>query len=550
MNEQKQIPIAALDTLNDAIAIVNERTGVFFVNHEFAERFGVTSDILNEGKQDAAIALKTALTDAFKTSSSVWNGSLTGADDRTTSVTFNLHTIPGQNGAISHRIAISQTAPVEPSNKDPLTGLPTRAFLNDRIEHCAQTQKRHGGSLVLMVLGLDHFTLVNDAHGIAAGDTMLSTAAERIRKCLRESDSAFRLDGDKFGILLTITAIDDVLTVAEKVLSAMREPYTIHDQEVLLTSSIGIATYPDDTDDIGKFPSLAENSLHHAKKAGRNQYQFFSKDMNSKALCRFTLASRIRKAITNDEFVVYYQPKVRSDDNSILGAEALARWKDPEYGLVLPNDFIPIAEETGLIEEIGHRILEICCSQGRKWLEAGYDPITLSCNISPRQFRNSNLVDTVAGILASTRLPPNWLDLEISEPMIMADLEGAAKKMAALRSLGVGLSISDFGTGHSSLSYLGRFPVTSVKIDKAFVSDVDTNPHTAEMARAIIGLSKGLNLDVIAEGCEMPEHLKFLKDHGCDAVQGFYFSKAVPANEFEAMLRAGMVYPVPSLSEL
>jgi diguanylate cyclase len=259
------------------------------------------------------------------------------------------------------------------------------------------------------------------------------------------------------------------------------------------------------------------------------------------------LASRIRKAIANDEFVAYFQPKVRSDDQTIMGAEALARWHDPELGLVMPNDFIPIAEDTGLIEAIGTRILEISCSQAHKWYQNNLGPIAVSVNVSPRQFRNPNLVRVVEDILMQTGLPPSWLELEITESMIMGDMTAAVAKMVALRDLGIGLSIDDFGTGYSSLSYLGSFPLTALKIDRAFITDVTTNPKTAEIARAIIGLSKGLQLEVIAEGCEISDHLKFLKDHGCDAIQGFYFSKAVPAHTFEAMLRAGIVYPVPDV---
>ena len=542
--------MTALDGLSDAVIVVGEQSGVFFVNHEFADRFGVASDHLNAPSSAEAVAMKAVLDKVFASTGKSWQGNLPAPANQMIPVVLHLYPIHDSKGKLTHRMAVTRVSSLNDAghaNKDPLTGLPVRAFLIDRIEHTAQAIKRHGGFMVLMVLGLDRFTLVNDAHGFAAGDTLLTMAADRIRTCIRESDSAFRLDGDKFGILLTVTVLDDVILVAEKVLTAMREPYCINDQEVLITSSIGIGTYPNDTEDVGHLVVITENSLHHAKQAGRNQYQFFSTDMNGKALNRFTLASRIRKAISNDEFVVYYQPKVRSDDQSILGAEALARWKDPEFGLVLPDDFIPVAEETGLIEEIGKRILEVCCRQGRKWMDAGYDHLTLSCNLSHRQFRNSHLVENIADILTATGLPATWLELEITEAMIVADLEGAARKMVALRELGVKLSISDFGTGHASLAYLSSFPMTSLKLDKAFVTDVDSNPKTAEMARSIIGLSKGLNVDLVAEGCEVPAHLKFLQDHGCNAVQGFYFSKPVPANEFEAMLRAGMVYPVPSI---
>ena len=553
MDAQKLIPISAFDQLSEAVAVADAGGRLLFVNQQFALRYNITTIHIAKPKTDWAKSFGTALSAAFASAPGLWEGAFTGPDGVSIPLKLNLIQIHN-DGVLSHVLAVAQSdtqaqnGAVPASNKDPLTGFPVRAFLSDRIEHAVQTQKRHGGSVVLMVLGLDHFTLVNDAYGLAAGDSLLAASADRIRTCIRESDSAFRLDGDKFGILLTVTAPDDVIIVAEKVLMLMREPYHIRDQEVNITTSVGIAAYPGDTEDVGQLIQITENSLHHAKELGRNQYQFFSKDMNGKAITRLSMASRIRKAISNDEFIVHYQPKVRSDDHTILGAEALARWQDPELGLIQPNDCIPVAEETGLIEAIGLRVLEKTCRQGKKWLDAGYDPITLSVNVSPRQFRNTKFVDTVKGLLDDTGLPPEWLELEITESMIMVDMEGTARKMQALRDYGLKLSIDDFGTGYSSLSYLGNFPLTSLKIDKAFVTDVDTNPKTAEIARAIIGLSKGLKLDVVAEGCEIPEHLKFLKDHGCDAIQGFYFSKAVPPNEFEAMLRAGMVYPVPTTS--
>ena len=554
MDAQHLIPLSAFDPLGDAVAVADSHGKVVYVNRAFIDTFGMTADQLASANTGSSAGISTALQKVLTPSSASWNGSVSGPNGSVMSISISASPVCGKDGKLTHMLAVARGGGMHDSagflNKDPLTGLPTRSFLQDRIEHTVQTHKRHGGSVVLIILGLDHFTLVNDALGLAVGDILLATAADRIRTCIRESDSAFRLDGDKFGILMTVTAPDDVIIVAEKILSTMREPYNIDGQEVLITSSLGIGAYPGDSDDQHQLIQLTENALHHAKQAGRDQYQFLSKDMNGKALNRFNLASRIRKAIANDEFTVYYQPKVRSDDHSILGAEALARWQDPELGLILPADFIPIAEETGLIESMGRRIFEICCQQGKKWMDAGYDPITLSVNISPRQFRNSKLVETISGILSSTGLPASWLELEITESTIMHDMEGSVRKMTALREMGLGLSIDDFGTGYSSLSYLSSFPLTALKIDKAFVSDINTNPKTAEITRAIIGLSKGLKLDVIAEGCEISEDLKFLKDHGCDAVQGFYFSRAVPAHEFEAMLRAGMVYPVPSSTDM
>jgi predicted signal transduction protein with EAL and GGDEF domain len=354
--------------------------------------------------------------------------------------------------------------------------------------------------------------------------------------CVRETDTAVRLDGDKFALVMAIADTDDSVIVAEKALRVVKEPFTLDGHEVVVTFSIGISVFPLDADSGPQMIKHAENALHYAKISGRNQYQFFSKDMNRKAKSRLELEERMRRALANDEFVVFYQPKVSADRNTIVGAEALIRWMDPERGMISPGEFIPVAEESGQIEAIGTWILRQSCFQNRRWQEAGFNPIKVSVNVSARQFRSRNLIDTVTDALGSSGLDPKWLELEITESMLMNDVDAAVRKMTALRDLGIGLSIDDFGTGYSSLSYLGRFPITTLKIDRAFIADVDTNPKTAEIARAIIGLSRGLNLEVVAEGAEVAEHVTFLRSNGCDTVQGFYYSRPVPAAEFERMM--------------
>ena len=445
MIEQNLIPFAALDALSDAVVINDMQSGKLWVNSTFCQRVGIAFDQVDP----VTTEIKSILRQALATPGTQWDGRLPVANGQSIPITLSLSDLPGQNGLSALRMGV---APLVNVSRDALTGLPVRPFLIDRIEHSSLSQKRHGGAVVLMTLGLDRFTLVNDAHGIEAGDQLLVMAADRLRTNLRTTDSAFRLDGDKFAILLTVATTDDVIIVADKVLEAMRQPYSLNGHEVLITCSIGIATSPADTDDASQLITIAENSLHHAKQAGRNQYRFFSRDMNGKALDRFTLAARIRRAITQNEFLVYYQPKVRSDDNSIIGAEALARWKDPDYGLIQPDDFIPVAEETGLIEDIGYCILRLCCHQGRKWMDAGFEHMVLSCNISPRQFRNPDFVTHVAKALDETGLPAQWLELEINESSINSDPTQAIQKMAELRQLGLGLSLAGFGKANSSLS--------------------------------------------------------------------------------------------------
>ncbi|MGE4281986.1 MAG: putative bifunctional diguanylate cyclase/phosphodiesterase, partial [Magnetospirillum sp.] len=407
------------------------------------------------------------------------------------------------------------------------------------VERAVLHVNRIGGSVALLMMGLDRFTLVNDALGHAAGDHLLTEVARRLRQCIRETDTAVRLDGDKFALVMTIASVNDSVIVAEKVLAAVKEPFAIDGQEVVVTFSIGIALYPQDAGESAALIKQAENALHHAKVSGRNNYQFFSKDMNNKAKSRLDLEARMRRALANEEFVVFYQPKVSAENNRIVGAESLIRWIDPDRGMVNPGEFIPVAEETGLIEQIGTWVLRRSCQQIREWQDQGLSTVKVSVNVSARQFKSRALLDIVTGVLAETSLDPKWLELEITESMLMNDVEAAVRKMTALRDLGLGLSIDDFGTGYSSLSYLGRFPITTLKIDRAFIADVDRNPKTAEIARAIIGLSRGLNLEVVAEGCEIEAHIQFLKDNGCDTVQGFYYSRPVPADQFRAMLADG-----------
>ncbi len=479
----------------------------------------------------------------------LWRGMVPGGDGRDRDLEVTVTPIDGGAGGLRLflgmvRQADSDSPPVsDPAHfgYDALTGLPNRDLFVDRVHQAVLQANRVGGSVALMVMGLDRFTLVNDALGHAAGDRLLVEVARRLRICVRETDTAVRLDGDKFALVMAIASVDDSVIVAEKVLSVIKEPFTLDGEEVVVTFSIGISVLPLDAESDAQLTKHAEHALHYAKISGRNQYQFFSKDMNRRARSRLELENRIRRALVNEEFVVYYQPKVSADSAAIVGAEALVRWLDPERGLISPAEFIPVAEETGQIEPLGAWVLAKTCEQNKAWQAAGLSPIKISVNVSARQFRSRTLIDTVVGVLKSTGLDPQWLELEITESMLMNDVDTAVRKMKALRDLGIGLSIDDFGTGYSSLSYLGRFPITTLKIDRAFIADVDTNPKTAEIARAIIGLSRGLNLEVVAEGAEILAHIRFLRTHGCDTVQGFYYSRPVPADEFEKMIRKGVL---------
>ncbi|MDX2224913.1 MAG: EAL domain-containing protein [Rhodospirillaceae bacterium] len=419
---------------------------------------------------------------------------------------------------------------------DALTGLPDRSILADRVGQSILNAKRVNKSIALLVMGLDRFTLINDALGYGAGDQLLKELGERLAKVIRQSDTAARLDGDKFAVMTPIADVDDSVIVAEKVLKAVSQPFHLKGEEVFVTFSIGISIYPTDGQDFDELLKDSLSAMQHAKQAGGNQYQFFASAMNAKAKGRLELEKRMRAALVNNEFVLFYQPKVDPVRNRVKGAEALIRWRDPKHGMISPGEFIPVAEETGLIVDIGTWALREACRQTRLWQTMGYEPIRMSVNVSAQQFRARDMIEKVVAALTETDLEAKWLELEITESMLMNDIDQAIARMQMVRNLGCGLSIDDFGTGYSSLSYLGRFPITTLKINRAFVRDVQENQNTAEIARAIIGLSRGLNLEVVAEGAEILEHVEFLKANGCDIIQGFYYSKPLAAEDFEKKL--------------
>jgi diguanylate cyclase (GGDEF)-like protein/PAS domain S-box-containing protein len=424
---------------------------------------------------------------------------------------------------------------------DELTGLPNRHLFNDRIDQALNNAQRGKKSVVLMLTAIDRFSELNDLLGDQAGNQILRDIAERLGTYVRTSDTVARLEGDRFAFAMEITAADHSVLLAEKILGAFEQPFQLQNQkDVVITCSVGVGIYPADGATPHELMKNAAVALHHIKEGGHNRYQFFSTEMNTRARHRLDIESGIRRALKNHELVAYYQPKISIQTRQLVGLEALVRWRDPVRGLVPPGEFIPIAEESGLIEQIGLWMLEETCAQNFRWQAEGLHPICASVNVAARQFRNRNFVASVEEVLNRTGLDPQWLELEITESVLMGDIEAIVARMEALRRLGVSLSIDDFGTGYSSLSYLSRFPIATLKIDRAFISDVQTNPNTAEIARAIIGLSRGLNLEVVAEGAEVIEQVDFLKDHGCDLVQGYFYSKPLPAEEFAILLRDGL----------
>jgi diguanylate cyclase (GGDEF)-like protein len=426
---------------------------------------------------------------------------------------------------------------------DPLTGLPNRASFTEQLEAAMRRAKRAGWPLGLLFLDLDLFKRVNDSLGHDAGDRLLRVAAERIRRAVREADMLFRMGGDEFTVLLEdVRGPEEAAMVAARVLEAIAEPLQLQHHEISVSASIGIALYPRD-DTLGeRLVKSADTAMYRAKELGRNRYAFFAREMNERVESQMLLEQALRRALKNDEFVLHFQPRV-SPTGRATGAEALLRWQHPEWGLVEPARFVPLLEETGLVVPVGSWVLAQACRHARAWQDAGLPPLRVSVNLSSRQFRSDTLFDTVSEALRASGLPPHLLELELTESLLVENVDHAMGVMGKLKAIGTAISIDDFGTGYSSLGYLKRFPIDSLKIDKSFVRDIASSPKDAAIVRAIAGLARSLGIGLIAEGVEEPWQVEFLRARHCTEMQGFLFSRPLPASAMvEALSRA---YPIP-----
>jgi len=421
---------------------------------------------------------------------------------------------------------------------DSLTGLPNRNLFRDRLSLTMARAKRNGQMLALMFLDIDRFKEINDTLGHTIGDEVLQAASGLLRESLRDVDTIARLGGDEFTIILeNITHEDQAIVVAEKIQKAFSDPVVIQKQEIFVTASIGIALYPRDAEDIDALLQTADNAMYRAKEEGRNTYEFYAHEINAQAAERLNMQNLLRYALERQELLLHYQPKVKVKSGQIIGAEALIRWNSKELGLVSPSQFIPLAEKTGLIVPLGEWVLKTACTQNKAWQDQGIPPLVMSVNLSPRQLRQKNLMAMITGVLDKIGLAPRFLELEITESMIMHHADKAIAILQQLHQLGIHLSIDDFGTGYSSLAYLKRFPVQKLKIDQSFVRDLTVNADDASIVTAIIAMAKSLGLEVVAEGVETKEELAFLSKLHCDEYQGYYFSKPVPAEEFARLMQ-------------
>ena len=436
------------------------------------------------------------------------------------------------------------------ANYDELTALPNRRMFDQRLDYALAHANRYGKQLAVAYIDLDRFKIINDTLGHAAGDLLLREAAGRLRDCLRETDSVARFGGDEFVVLVTEFAQkQDVAGIARKLLEAMASPYLLSGQECHVTASIGISSYPDDSKDAQTLIKNADIAMYRAKERGKNNFQFYSVQIDVYSFDRLALESALRHALERNEFLLHYQPKVDVRSGHIIGTEALVRWRHPDMGMVAPAQFIQVAEETGLIVPLGEWVLRNACAQTREWQRQGFPHLRVAVNLSPHQFRQENLVQEVARILRETGLDAGSLELEITESMVVRDPEEAVKILTELRAMGISLSIDDFGTGYSSLAYFKRFPINCVKIDRSFIQDLPDAADAVAITQAIIAIADSLKLNVVAEGVESEEQLDFLREQNCPEMQGYYFSRPLPPHELASLLR-GRGWPVGRISPL
>jgi diguanylate cyclase (GGDEF)-like protein/PAS domain S-box-containing protein len=425
------------------------------------------------------------------------------------------------------------------AHHDPLTDLPNRLLLHARLEHAMERAHREKNLLAVLFLDLDRFKNVNDTLGHPAGDRLLQAVAKQLVNYAREDDTVARLGGDEFTILLEgLQEPKDAGAVAYKILQTITKPFRLDGHEVYVTGSVGISLYPDDGQDVTTLLKNADSAMYRAKEQGRNNYQFYTKELTATAFERFALESSLRHALDRGEFTLHYQMQVSLADDRVVGAEALLRWQHPELGLVAPAQFIPLAEETGLIVELGEWVLRTTCTQAKAWQNEGLLPLRIAVNVSSVQVTRSRIVDTVAEILEDTGLDPRRLELEITEGLLMGQSAQTIATLDALKAMGVTLALDDFGTGYSSLSYLKRLPLDRLKIDRSFIRDIPHDAGDVAITRAVIALGNNLQLSVIAEGVEKNAQLDILHADRCDEVQGWLYGTPLPATEFAELVRS------------
>ncbi|OQW69757.1 MAG: GGDEF domain-containing protein [Proteobacteria bacterium ST_bin11] len=547
---------AMFETAREGVMVTDADMRILVVNRAFSELTGYTADevlgqtphILKSGRQNQAFYL-----DMWEqiNNSGYWQGEIWNRrkDGEIYPQMLSISAVLGDNNQVTHYVGVfSDISQLKDAvarleflaHHDALTSLPNRLLLFARLEHCIGMSRRERKSAALLMLDLDRFKDVNDSFGHLAGDELLQQVAAKLSCRLRGIDTVTRLGGDEFAILLEDLAHpQDAALVAAEIIESLSEPWRLSNgSEVRVGVSIGISLLPEHGASSEELLQHADAALYRAKAEGRGNFKYFSEDLTQAALRRINLESLLRRALLRQEFVVYYQPQIEISTGQIIGAEALLRWHNAEEGAIPPSQFIPVAEEIGLISEIGEWVLSEVCRQGKSWLAAGLPPIKLAVNLSPHQIRHGDIAASTAAILSQTGFPPELLELELTESALMERETEVVLVLSRLQALGVRLAIDDFGTGYSSLAYLKHFPLDILKIDKTFIDDIPQLEDDKEIASAIIGMGHTLRLKVLAEGVETQEQLDFLTEHGCDFYQGYLKSPALAANDFAALLQS------------
>ena len=547
---------SAVEKTADAIFITDASGAIEYVNAAFEqltgysreEVLGKTPRIIKSGKHDPEFYRK------------LWDTILEGQVYRDVFINrkktgelyyeeVTISPLTDEQGRVMHFISAgkditermqSQERLHHLAHHDILTDMPNRALFVERVNQALNRTQWRKRVVAVLFLDLDRFKLVNDTLGHEAGDRLLQVLAARLQTCVREGDTIARFGGDEFAVFLDdVASPGDVAPIAKKFLEALAPPFIIDGHEFFIAASIGISLYPNDGTDAKILMKNADTAMYRAKQQGGNTCQFYQADMNAHALKRLELETQLRRAMERQEFVLHYQPQIDLNGGAIIGSEALIRWRRPGSDLIPPVEFIPLLEETGLIVPVGEWVLRTACAQHHAWRAAGLSPLRVAVNISGRQFNGSDLIETVRRVMRDTRMEPGFLEVEITESVIMKNAEKVVETLQILNSMGVRLAIDDFGTGYSSLSYLKRFPIDSLKIDQSFVRDITTDPDDAAIVTAIITMAHSLDIHVVAEGVETSEQLEFLRARGCDLMQGYYFSPPRPGDEIERLFKSG-----------
>lgn len=549
---------SAVEQTADAVTITDAEGNIEYVNAAFShitgfskeEAVGQSNRILKSGRHDDEfyIELWKQLGDGHTFQDVFINrrkdGSLYYEEKSITP-------LKDDNGVVAHFISTGKDITEQMktrerlhylSHHDNLTGLPNRSLFMDRLSQAISRARWNGRVVAVLFIDLDRFKNINETLGFDYGDNVLQAVTERLNQSVRDGDTVARLGDDEFAVILEdIYQKKDIALVVEKAIKTLSQAHMINEHELFVTTSMGISLYPNDGSDAQTLVQNADVAIHHAKESGGNNYRFYESDMNVQSLYRLNMESSLRKAMEREEFVLHYQPQVDIKSGQIIGFEALIRWQHPDLGMVSPVEFIPLLEETGMINQVGRWVLRTACQACRGWNDLGLHDIKVAINISPAQFENSDISSIVASALEETGLEAIHLEIELTESAIMHNPEAAIGVLSALNRMGVTLAIDDFGTGYSSLSYLQRFPIDVLKIDRSFVKDVSKNKGDASIVSAIISMAHSLDLRVVAEGVEDATQLAFMQERDCEVVQGFLFSKAVPAEQAVELLKAGIV---------